>query len=101
MDVVVVRDATKRLRGVIGAWLGVAVSALCRAEAVNAFTDTEPRNMDTMLVLLAGGGVLVVAVAVLAFAIRQLRRESAERRRTYMYRRRGPSRGAGPHAPTD
>ena len=82
-----------RLRLPITAWLGVALSAVSRAEAANPFLDIAPRNMELLLVLLAGVGVLLVAAGVLAFVIRELRRDAAERRRIYTYRRRGPDGG--------
>jgi CHASE3 domain sensor protein len=42
----------------------------------------------TLLLLAAGLGVLLVAVGVVAFAIRELRREAQERRRLYTRHRR-------------
>jgi hypothetical protein len=57
--------------------------------------------METMLVLGAGVGVLLVAAAVLGLAVRELRRDAAARRRIYMYRRRGPGRIDGPPATAD
>ena len=97
------RAAGYRSRLLVALWLGSALSAMSLAEAANAFGDTEPRNAEVLLVLLAGAGVLLVAAAVLTFAIRQLRRDAAERRRIYTYRRRGRGRRADgePHAPAD
>ena len=97
----IVRVTGSRMRLPVALWLGTALSAMSLAEAANAFGGSEPRNYDSLLVLLAGVGVLLVAVAVLAFAIRQLRRDAAERRRIYTYRRRGSRRAGTPHAPTD
>ena len=97
----IVRVTGSRMRLPVALWLGTALSAMSVAEAANAFGGSEPRNYDSLLVLLAGVGVLLVAVAVLAFAIRQLRRDAAERRRIYTYRRGGPRRAGTPHAPTD
>ena len=97
----IVRVTGSRMRLPVALWLGTALSAMSLAEAASAFGGSEPRNYDSLLVLLAGVGVLLVAVAVLAFAIRQLRRDAAERRRIYTYRRRGPRRAGTPHAPTD
>ena len=97
----IVRAAGARSRLLVALWLGAALSAMSLAEAANALGDTEPRNMEALLVLLAGVGVLLVAVAVLTFAIRQLRRDAAERRRIYTYRRRGPRSDEAPHARAD
>ena len=94
-----VRASGLRLRLPVALWLGSAVSAMSLAEAADALGGSEPRNHELLLVLLAGVGVLLVAAAVLAFAIRQLRRDAAERRR--IYRRRAPRRAGTPHAPTD
>jgi uncharacterized protein HemY len=96
-----VRAAGFRLRLLVALWLGTASSAMSLAEAANALGDTEPRNFEVLLVLLAGVGVLLVAAAVLAFAIRQLRRDAAERRRIYTYRRRGRRDAETPSAPAD
>lgn len=96
-----VRAAGIRLRLLLALWLGSAVSAMSLAEAANPLGETEPRNVEVLLVLLAGVGVLLVAAAVLAFAIRQLRRDAAERRRIYAYRRRGPRGADTPGTPAD
>jgi hypothetical protein len=97
----ILRASGFKLRLPVALWLGSALSAMSLAEAADAFGGSEPRNYESLLVLLAGVGVLLVAAAVLAFAVRQLRRDAAERRRIYTYRRRGPRRAGTPHAPTD
>jgi uncharacterized membrane protein YidH (DUF202 family) len=89
------------LRLPIALWIGVALSALSVAKAANPLAEAEPRNVEVLLVLLAGVGVLLVAAAVIAFAVRQLRRDAAERRQIYTYRRRGPRGSARPRATTD
>ena len=95
-------DARKGLRLPVTLWLGVALSVMSRAQAANPFAGGAPLNIEALIVLLAGVGVLLVAVVVLAFSIRQLRRDAAERRKIYAYRRHRPHRAAhGPSAPSD
>jgi hypothetical protein len=58
------------------------------ARAGTIFNGVQLPDASTLIVLGAGGGVVLVAVGVLAFAIRELRREAAERRRLYSRYRR-------------
>jgi hypothetical protein len=95
------RTAASRLRVPLMLWMGIATSAMTVAEAANPFAEAEPRNVEALLVLLAGVGALLVAAAVIAFAIRQMRKDAAERRRTYLYRRRVPGGTSSPHSSTD
>lgn len=62
------------------------------AQAANTLPGTDQATLSTLLVLMVGLGMIVVAAAVIALAIRELRREARERRE--MYRGRG-----SPHAP--
>ena len=84
------RPARSRIHGLIAVWVGLALSASTCAQGTNPFAGLHLPGMETLLVLGAGVGVLLVAAAVLALAVRELRRDAAARRRIYMYRRRGP-----------
>jgi hypothetical protein len=71
------------------AWLVLGLPALGRAQAAHALERLYVPDASTLLVLGAGFGVVLIAAGVLVFAIRQLRREAAERRRLYNRHRRG------------
>lgn len=96
-----VRPARSRLHGLYAAWLGLAFSTLTCAQGTSPFAGLRLPSLETMLVLGAGIGVLLVAAAVLGLAVRELRRDAAARRRIYMYRRRGRDRIDRPPATTD
>ncbi|HXW09275.1 MAG TPA: hypothetical protein VD737_01550 [Steroidobacteraceae bacterium] len=78
------------------AWLALGLPAVGRAQGVNALERLHLPDLSTLLVLGAGFGVVLIAAGVLVFAIRQLRREAAERRRLYNRHRRG-SHAHRPH----
>ena len=88
------------MHGLIAVWLGLALSASTCAQGTNPFAGLRLPGMETLLVLGAGVGVLLVAAVVLALAVRELRRDAAARRRIYMYRRRGPGHIDRPRATT-
>ncbi len=67
----------------------LALPLAARAEPF-AFADGDPA---TLVVLLVGLGMILVAFGVVVFAIRQWRREARERRR--LYRRRGHAGSGG------
>ena len=63
------------------------------AKAATPLAGTDSGTLSTLLVLLAGLGMILLAVGVITVAIRELRREGRERRR--LYRGRGPADSHG------
>ena len=83
------RAASLRLGRLATAWLALGLPSLCHAQGASMLERVRLPDLSTLLVLGAGFGVILLAVGVLVFAIRQLRREAAERRRLYNRHRRG------------
>ena len=83
------RAASLRLGRLAMAWLALGLPSLGRAETASVLERMRLPDLSTLLVLGAGFGVILLAVGVLVFAVRQLRREAAERRRLYNRHRRG------------
>ena len=83
------RAASLRLARLAMAWLALGLPSLGRAQAASVLERLHLPDLSTMLVLGVGFGVILLAAGVLVFAIRQLRREAAERRRLYNRHRRG------------